>query len=879
MTLAMTAAINPPAQRGLRSSLAIAIVEVVVIVLALAAARSADARPDRKPRAVARGHTATADADLAAALAPVPIAASRSRRQRAIDRTIERHEWTAQYYVMRDNDLGAAAREYEAVLRLDRKRMSAGLALAAIYQRAGKGARALSTLRMLAKRHAASASVWVALAEVQGIQSDRSGESASIRKAVALAPGDPEVLAAHLAFAIRRFRGGEQAIKDELLAAATAYLAAPRQLGSFTTAAQRIVVELSDDPVAVVVFDAKAAYAAAFESGRMTSINEKMAEARQGFERCVAEQPNRQECHYHLGLVYSSVKSSSAYDPVKALAEFGKAPGLALAAVESARLWRLRDRSGEARTALQQALRLQPGLGVALIELAILDKLDGKEDDAVANLVAVVERSGDRAAADRAITELGKLRPTHPIVVQASVFGGAQGDVFSSERFKSAVSVVEQALGGVEKDAPELAILEDIVARLAIAAGVGTTLNLRVAILGSTAVNALAMPNGKVYVTRGMIDFLQRTWPTRAIDRNHDALGHILAHELAHVLRRHTVQSAIFREAVKDASQALDPVLLTHVGRLQEIEADRDGIVIASLAGFHPRGGIELMERLGKERELPQHLDHPTFEERISFLQEYWSNDVRYAYVSFGLGVAAMGKAAALEDVDLAASVVEYERAVEHFARFRTTLPTQREGLNNLGIAYAKLGVLALGKSDTPLGRWRTRFSIERSSASQYVGLVRDESDDGATRGGAGKVRMPWQLRESITLFKEALSSDEGYGKARLNLATAYLAGGRLDEATATLAKLTAGRGVSAGEIDGLRGVVLAEQGALEPAQAAFAAASTGSASAAVAAFNTARVLELRGKKPEAKAAYQAYLTAYPKGAWAAAAQAARSKL
>lgn len=793
---------------------------------------------------------------------------------------IERHEWMAQYYVLRAKDLAAAAREYQAILRLDKSRVSAGLALASLQQRSGQGKAAAASLAKLAKRHPRQVQVWLALAEVQGAQGDAVGQAGSIARAVALEPKNPTVLSARFEVASGRYRAGDRAVRGELVAAAQAYLAAPRLEGPHQALAQRLLVELSDDPVALVVFDAKAAYAAAFESTRIGEINEKMALARKGFEDCVAQRPEQQECHYQLGLVYASVKASDAYDPRKALAALAKAPELPAARVEAARILRTLDRNDDARKELERALALAPTHAPALLELAILDKLDGNEAQAVARLEKAIEHAADSASGERAIAELSKLAPTHELAVRASIYGGVTGDVFSTERFKGAVALVEEALGGVEKDAPELAAVEDIVAKLAAAAGVGSSLNLRVAILGSDSVNALAMPNGHVYVTRGMFDFLKKKWPQRPVDAKHDALGHVLAHELAHVLRRHTLQGVIFREAVKDASRPLDPSVLTHVTRLQEIEADRDGIVIAALAGFHPRGGIELMEVLGKEQEIPRHLDHPTFEERVSFLQEYWTNDVRYAYVSFGLGVAALDKGARTEEQDVAAAAAAYQEATEHFQRFRTTLPSQREVQNNLGVAYAKLGVLALGKAESPLGRWRTRFSIEKKAASQYRGLARDEeAAGGGTRGGEAKARMPWQLREAISLFREALASDESYGKARLNLAMALLAAGRLDEAAAAAAAVRAGRGAGEGEVQLVRGVIAAERGELEAAASAFASAAKSKGAAAAAAFNTARLLEMRGLKVEAKAAYESYAKAYPQGPWAQVARQAAGQL
>src|SRR5262249_25833917 len=151
-------------------------------------------------------------------------------------------------------------------------------------------------------------------------------------------------------------------------------------------------------------------------------------------------------------------------------------------------------------------------------------------------------------------------------------------------------------------------------------------------------------------------------------------------HELQHVLRHHTLNSALFQEAMKE-SRPLEPSVLTSVTRLQEIDADRYGMVMAFLAGYHPRGGIEFMEGMGQEEEIPQHLDHPTFQERVAYLTEYWTNDVRYAFVSFRLGVAAMDKGGRLETTDMKGAVAAYEEAIEDFKRYQAMLPNLKEAI------------------------------------------------------------------------------------------------------------------------------------------------------------------------------------------------------
>jgi tetratricopeptide (TPR) repeat protein len=335
--------------------------------------------------------------------------------------------------------------------------------------------------------------------------------------------------------------------------------------------------------------------------------------------------------------------------------------------------------------------------------------------------------------------------------------------------------------------------------------------------------------------------------------------------------------TAVFQQAIKDSTKLLDPSVLTHVTRLHEIEADREGMVMAFLAGYQPRGGIEFMELMGKQREIPKHLDHPTFQERIDYLTDFWTNDVRYAFVSFKLGVAAMDRGDQLEESDLPAAVAAYQAATEHFKRFHTMLPSLKEAMNDLGVAYTKLGVLAMDRNDSPLGRWQTRFSLERESSVKYADLVGDE---GARHSrGLDRARLPSQLRDAIASFKEALADDEDYNKARLNLAAAYLAAGQLDNASAMLGKIVAQPDVTSGDVELLRGVAFAEAKEYEAARLAFEHAEGFPANRRAALYNRAKAMELGGKKADAKKAYQQYAVVFPGGPWAKAAETAAAKL
>jgi predicted Zn-dependent protease len=787
---------------------------------------------------------------------------------------IERHQWMAQYYALRASDLAGAIREYKTILTLDPQNEQAVLAMASLYLRDKKEKQAVELLTKQTKKNPKAKDAWLTLAEIQAQTGDEKGMKASVAAAIALDPTSTTPYWLLFQSAYKRVKAGDAAAKPEALDAARklTLLAKSKSSPAFRTV-ERVIVELGGQPIDLTIFDAKAAFASAFDAGLFMSINQKMAVARRGFEECIRTVPTNEECHYYLGLVYSSVASSASYDPKKALTELALAPSMPAAWVERARLLRAADKNGEARAALEKALALDAALGAAHLELGIVDKLDGKTEAATMHFVAAIETDRYGANGERALAELSKISPQHPLVTEG-LLTGWNGDLFSTDTYKALVGLIEKQFGGVEAAAPERPMVEEVVRKLCEASAVKQ--QFKVQVVGSSIANAFALADGRVYVTRGLLQTLAKS-SGKPVDAKNDVFGFVLGHELAHVLRRHTMNTAVFQEAVKESSRRLDPSVLTHVTRLHEIEADREGMVMAFLAGYHPRGGIEFMELMGKEQEIPKHLDHPTHQERIEYLSEYWTNDVRYAFVSFKLGVGEMDRGGELEATDMEKAVAAYQAAVEHFKRFHALLPSLKEAMNDLGIAYAKLGVLAMNRNDSPLGRWQTRFSMERESAAKYVGLLRDE-EKSRTRG-TDKARLPSQLRDAIASFKEALAADENYGKARLNLATAYLAANQVENATATLAKIDAKGGVATADVDLIRGVAHAETREYDKARAAFERALVSAEAKRAASYNLAKALELAGKKADAKRAYQDYSKAYPAGPWAKAAESAASKL
>jgi len=146
-------------------------------------------------------------------------------------------------------------------------------------------------------------------------------------------------------------------------------------------------------------------------------------------------------------------------------------------------------------------------------------------------------------------------------------------------------------------------------------------------ILNESDVNAVSLPGGIIYVTRGMLSFL----------RSRDELAFVLAHEIGHVAKRHHVQliernffssiviSLIFGGNATGAQIANFARFMMTRGfsREAEFDADRVGVTYAHRAGFNAGAGLGFMERLRvAEGRDPSNFEvlfrtHPALSDRI----------------------------------------------------------------------------------------------------------------------------------------------------------------------------------------------------------------------------------------------------------------------
>jgi predicted Zn-dependent protease len=155
-------------------------------------------------------------------------------------------------------------------------------------------------------------------------------------------------------------------------------------------------------------------------------------------------------------------------------------------------------------------------------------------------------------------------------------------------------------------------------------------------VVDSPAINAFAVPGGYIYLTRGIMPFLQ----------DEAELAGVLGHEIGHVTARHSAQQysratgaqlglvlgSIFVPAVRQfggLAEAGLGVLFLKYGRDDELQADALGVRYAAKTGWNPEGVagmLQTLDRIGEENEdrrgVPSWLaTHPAPADRVEKVQ------------------------------------------------------------------------------------------------------------------------------------------------------------------------------------------------------------------------------------------------------------------
>ena len=116
---------------------------------------------------------------------------------------------------------------------------------------------------------------------------------------------------------------------------------------------------------------------------------------------------------------------------------------------------------------------------------------------------------------------------------------------------------------------------------------------------------AFVLPGGFIFIARSLVQLC---------NRNKDDIAFVLAHEMAHVIRRHAIER-LLQQKVVNAVTLVSPArgaLASWIRKVgfrglehaysqdEEFEADELGVLLMRAAGFDPAGAIRTLQCLGK---------------------------------------------------------------------------------------------------------------------------------------------------------------------------------------------------------------------------------------------------------------------------------------
>ncbi len=309
------------------------------------------------------------------------------------------------------------------------------------------------------------------------------------------------------------------------------------------------------------------------------------------------------------------------------------------------------------------------------------------------------------------------------------------------------------AYGGAYNNSPLEASISKTVDKL-VAASDRPDVKYRVTILNSPAINAFALPNGQLYVTRGLI----------ALANDSAELASVLSHEIAHVIARHAairedqarrvaLVEGVVNQVLTDPETgalalAKSKIALASFSRSQEFEADGIGVDVSARAGFDPYGAERFLTSMGRHAELRPVSNSNTDSRPLDFLSSHPStpdrvkNAVNHARQRSAPGTGAREREEHLASID---GLVFGEDPSEGFVRGRRYLHpklgftfTAPEGFALENTAQAVLGAKEGGAQAMRLDvvRVPAEQSLVDYLRSGWIGTIDDNSVEPATING-----------------------------------------------------------------------------------------------------------------------------------------------
>lgn len=288
----------------------------------------------------------------------------------------------------------------------------------------------------------------------------------------------------------------------------------------------------------------------------------------------------------------------------------------------------------------------------------------------------------------------------------------ARGEVELSDSEQVALEL-QRSVGLV--DDPELLAYVDSIGRRITAQGSRDDVDFRFYILDMPIPNALALPEGQIFISRGVL----------VLVNSEDELAGILAHEIAHLEEHHAderegltaVTSPIrlgtgiagwatgliipdLGDAIVALGESTSGLLLAPYSREQEREADRVGQSLAAAAGYQPTGLVNLLDTMANAEALdPENAhqqsffdSHPATAERVELTREHGKSLIpalRPASARDRKGVLTMLQGLVIGE-DPGKGFFDKNWFVHPELAFVMAFPPDWEGINAAGFVGAK---------------------------------------------------------------------------------------------------------------------------------------------------------------------------------------------
>jgi len=306
---------------------------------------------------------------------------------------------------------------------------------------------------------------------------------------------------------------------------------------------------------------------------------------------------------------------------------------------------------------------------------------------------------GQRKEAEKWLRNVLRDSPRHPEALRAQELLQRLGNAPpQQEPDWSLTTLTEDQLlqrYGGERHVPALlGRLEAILKRLQTGTPELSYRQFHLGILDSSVPNAWPIPPGKIFITRGLIEFVDTRSELK--DRADDVLAFILGHEITHLVERDWERAGELQALV--GGDLADFRVRQAILHRTEYNADRRGMLIGYQAQFDPFAAV-IWCNASREQygDIPGGSSHPSFGQRSTELQEFLLQDLVTAHQSFKRGVSLLQQ----DDVIHAANAFEI---------YLAQLPTDTEARYNLALAYFLRGIAQF--STPPWAPWELAYEI-----------------------------------------------------------------------------------------------------------------------------------------------------------------------